>query len=728
MKKHLPFIMLLLVFTLSVRLYAWALPAFEGPDEPEHFAYVLKIRQEGTLPHPPTDTYSDIGQEAAQPPLYYAVVAGYSLLLPLEGELTAKPERNPWQGSAPLPIVGDNRNVIMMNRGQHALSPGEEATAQANEWMRWASLPFGWLTLLGIYWAGLALFEQRRALLACIVVGFNPQVLQSAAVLGNDVGTLAFGACILAGALAVYPRWQNRRRVFGVGVIMGLGALTKVSSLTLWSIPVLMICLGWWQNTPKIERFSWRGWRSLLEAEAILITTAAFIGGWWYVRAWWLFDDPFGLDPHRASTWGTTEAVPLGVLVEYTPEILQWTWVNLGWRGILAPDWGYVLPLLIVLMGLIGLCKTPLDARLGVLLFMTLLGGVAIWRWSYVSTIIPGRLVLPYLHGLVLLVVWGWGAYPRHWHYGMAGAIGAFALMIVPLRLYPAFAPPPALAELPAEVQGPKLDFELARFEGYTVSQLAVEQGDILEFRLCWRSNPEEAPYPMKIPFALHVVGLDGAVVGKRESYFGMGNYTLWQPEHLFCDRFGLHIDEPLVSATVYPLWLSILDGENFQPLPHRLADGSWQGGAVQIGAVWSPAPPVATTTLDTALARFGEIALLEYKTEQSSPQMQIDFVWGTYAKPATPYKLFIHMLDENGNLAGQVDPLLGGENYPTWAWGTRERITQTINLPLQGLSAGHYRVVMGLYDPDTLIRPPTTAKGIPLADGIFPLTEFTLP
>ena len=721
MRKHVPLLLLLLAFVIVTQIYRWALLPFEGPDETEHIAYALKVRETGQLPDPDADWNSLIAQEAAQPPLYYVTIALWSRLRHYDA-LDAEPVPNPWKGS-PAPFTSaDNRNFFMMSPYQHALTNGEHQVAAADVWMRHVSLGYGVLAVVGVYLAGLALFSRGWALLAAMGVAFNPQILQASAVVGNDIGSIGFGALILAGALWLYDDPHNLRLLILTGSAMGLGSLAKVNGLTLWAIPALSVGLGWWNKshppTPSAHMGKGnaaRRYNTVLRSLLMMIGVAAVIGGWWYVRGLILYDDPFGLQPHLKSPWGLDDPMPLRILADFMPEILQWTWANLGWRGIQPEVWGYALPVLLVGLGAVGWVSRKPDGRALVLVVMVMLGFVAIWRWSRVSSIVPGRLLLPYFHAFVLLVVWGlqrWGVRARLW---MAGALGGMAIVLGVGTLYAAFAPPQLLDSAPDSLEGPVLDFGGPRFLGFQVDQHAIHTGDEREFMLCWQAPASDELVAVPYAFALHIVGPENTVVGRRESYPGMGRYTLWQPAGIFCDKFGMEITGTLESGRVYGLALALFDFATGESLTRTDEIGT-KVPTTFIGSMWSPALPVDGDELAAAPYQFGDVALIDYDVVQNGDSLQLAFVWATHAAPRQNYNLFIHLIDDAGTVMRQVDPVLGGDRYPAWAWGQGERIRQTVTL--EELPAGDYRIAVGIYQPETFVRLlATAANGERLAD-----------
>ena len=69
-------------------------------------------------------------------------------------------------------------------------------------------------------------------------------------------------------------------------------------------------------------------------------------------------------------------------------------------------------------------------------------------------------------------------------------------------------------------------------------------------------------------------------------------------------------------------------------------------------------------------------------------------------------YTVFVHLVDEQGEIRGQSDspPLNGG--YPTSYWHIGERIRDQHQVPLDPQApAGEYRVLVGLYTPENGAR-----------------------
>ncbi len=709
LKKHRPILILILLFLGLTTLYAETVPPFEGPDEGEHFAYVMKLARTGQFPNPEHDLDTPIKQAAAQAPLYYTTAALFSRLRDV-GDWEVRYQTNPW-GAYPSPVTGrDNRNHFMMQPRQHAMNDDQKQMSAALQWIRRIAPLYGMLALLGVYWSALAIWPAQKswAIFAALVYVMNPLLIQTFTLASNDVAVIAFGSLTLAAGLHLINDWQNNRLLILAGVVMGLAALSKASGLTLWIIPPVGIFIGWWHTK--------QNWRSLLLRCAAVIAIASLIAGWWYVRGWILYDDPLGTAPHKAQPWAWDETQSISQILSRTPVVIVSLWANFGSGEVRPGEWGYVLPLTLLGLSLLGWLYTR-PTRHTLLLLLTIgVGLVALFQWMSMFDLITGRLTYPYYNALVLLIVMGLYRF-RRWRGWFAGALGGMALVMVPVVIIHAFGPPPLRNDAPDNLVGPIIDFGGSRFLGYTVDSNLIHDGDYRHFELCWQAPDGNEEIPLPYPFSLTVTTLDSQLVGKRESFTGLGSYTLWQPNKIFCDEFALPIENNIEAGTIYPIQLSLFGLPDGIPL-EATVNGNKQRSVI-IGHLWAPAPPIDPALLGTAPFRFEGVALANYEMGITDNTLNLYLTWGTYSAPHQPYKLFVHILDMQGQKVAQSDPIPGGERYPIWAWGAGEKIEDSINVPLLELPAGDYQVVIGIYHPDTFQRLPVRdTNGNPIGDS----------
>jgi hypothetical protein len=98
-------------------------------------------------------------------------------------------------------------------------------------------------------------------------------------------------------------------------------------------------------------------------------------------------------------------------------------------------------------------------------------------------------------------------------------------------------------------------------------------------------------------------------------------------------------------------------------------------------------------------------------------------------ALPANQF-VFVHILDAAGNRPTQRDAPPWQGRFPTETWrpGTLVVTADDVYLP-PGMAPGDYRIVIGMYDPETFARLPATLNGTPVPEeqlevGRFRVTE----
>jgi hypothetical protein len=69
-----------------------------------------------------------------------------------------------------------------------------------------------------------------------------------------------------------------------------------------------------------------------------------------------------------------------------------------------------------------------------------------------------------------------------------------------------------------------------------------------------------------------------------------------------------------------------------------------------------------------------------------------------------TPYTVFVHLLDANGNLLASADAEPGNGEFPTTGWIENEYIAD-VHAAIANIPPGTYQIEIGLYDPITGAR-----------------------
>jgi hypothetical protein len=217
------YLSLALTFTLLTR-------AYEADDESAHTDYVEYIVQHHSIPHISVAN----GGESHQPPLYYLLEAGWQQILGI-------PAFAPQVTFAKEPI-GPNRLVL-----SHNYTPTQHEDAVHLHELRLLSVLFGLGTVILTY-AGARVIGLRQAMALCcgLFVALLPRGLVLSTALTNDaliipLCALALVFFLLAERARSEGRLGHRRlHLLGMGVALGLGAITKFSGLPVAGILLLL--------------------------------------------------------------------------------------------------------------------------------------------------------------------------------------------------------------------------------------------------------------------------------------------------------------------------------------------------------------------------------------------------------------------------------------------------------------------------------------------------------
>ncbi|HSM55874.1 MAG TPA: hypothetical protein VK879_06940 [Candidatus Sulfomarinibacteraceae bacterium] len=707
---RLPLALIALGYVALALVYSIYTPPYEGPDEPQHFAYVMWLVQEGRFP-PQGDAAWDtpVEQEASQPPLYYLLASIPARLVDLDDPApTFRPNPN-FVGPFPRDFVDND------NRAIHYSRPPLRGGWLAFYMARGVSTAFGLLLIASTFGLARQVWPERprRVWLTTLFVAAIPQVIYLGSVVSNDVPVAALSALTLW-QLAVLLRGDRRpRRALLVGLAFGLAVLAKVSAFTL-AIPLAAGLLWLW----RAERHPLRQVIQL----GLGIAVAAFaVAGWWFVRSWLLYGSPLGLETHDATAWAIVDLEKLDRSWRRWWEVFRSFWIWLGW-GTVRPDFRayYVLFLLALLAVpglLLDLARRWRAGNLGresVLLGMLLVAvlAVALFLEVWMRRVVApyGRLLYPALGAIVVLLVQGWATLHPRLPLAPIGFLLALALVAPPAIIAPAYSPPPALSAQEIEALGPSLDLRFgpspeeafARLVHVQPLQRSVDAGALAPIQVCWETlGAADRDYSVLV----QIVGPDNQLVGSRRTYPGLGAYptSLWSAGDVFCDVVQVLTRESLDRTLVYNVEIAMLDHESEARLPiYDGAGGLWEvaflekirvearGDERRAPSLPPPAPALQLSGYD-----------LQTREWQPGGEYSLALRWVAASPLEADYQLFVHLRDpRNGEPVAQADgPPLSGW-YPTSWWPVERLIVDERTFPLpQDVAPGIYELVVGFYD-----------------------------
>jgi len=764
---------LLLVLVLGVYLlltlaYGVVTPLFETPDEHMHYFTADFIARERRLP-----TISDPGlmrQEAAQPPLYYAlaslIVRGVSAfdatVYDGAGQLWPNPKADPEDPR------GENRATPPINVNMFIHGPAEawpwRGYALAAHLARALSALFGLGTLLCLYGAGRTVWPNApdRALLAVTLVAFLPQFAFLHGAVTNDVAVTFFCAAAIwqllritnyelrmtneerrdvAGKSSLVPRISHlvsgRGAYLLLGVTIGLAMLSKTAGLLLLLFCVAVVAAHtWWrQNTlsPTLSRGEReppvplppggvRGGSAgrLLRAAgaaALVAGPALLLGGWLLWRNWVLYGDPTAANQFVLMAGGERPYT-----LRQVGHDMDRVWTSLfarfGWMNVQSPRWVY---------------------------------GV----WSAIA----GAAVLGGLGG----VVGGWrGRRPRlslNWLFHPAVLLaGWFALVAVAWLQFMLQTPAdqgrlfyPALTTMALGAayglsRWPRPWTQLAAV-GLALLTSVYSLAVVIPTAYAPASVVAAAPEGVSSLGIVFPEGFELVAATVDTPVVRVGDW-LWQTQ--YWRALPGHIDwAPLATfelfgrdfhrigyqvgyhgrgnspATLWPEGALVADRMGVRvaddaPAPveaHLTLRLTEEGERRDVGTVkvipaaWpEPAAPVAT------LGEGIQLGAAELSTTSAAPgdTVEVRLRWQVAAPPGPDLlHLFVHLGDPTQAPLAQTDgPVMGGQ-YPSRLWAVGEVFDETVSLTLPAdLPPGEYPVSIGLYHFDSGQRLPVTVYG----------------
>ncbi|GAB4516110.1 MAG: glycosyltransferase family 39 protein [Anaerolineae bacterium] len=296
-------------------LFAIRTPDWQTPDEPAHVNYIRQIAEEGRLPVIETGDWDQpylealksarfspellgdleaIEYEDHQPPLYYLLGAPVYALT--DGSLTA------------LRLYSVLLGLLIV----------------------WCAAGVGWLMFPARPWIGIG---------TAAFVAFQPQHVHILASVNND----ALGWAVVAVGLLLTVAYLKEARVLGVvvrpwmlGLVLGVGFITKSTTYFMAGVMALAIFLHWWSSSPREVKV-------LLRRGAAFLLPALIFGLLWWGRnlSVYGFPDFLGLAAHdvvvadQARTADEIERLGFG---GYLRALAQTTfnsfWAQFGWMGV----------------------------------------------------------------------------------------------------------------------------------------------------------------------------------------------------------------------------------------------------------------------------------------------------------------------------------------------------------------------------------------------------------
>ena len=348
----------LIAYVVAATLFAFITPAWQAPDEPAHYNYVAHIAQTGTLPvlrsgdydhallnrllsarFSPPDGIDSLRYEAHQPPLYYLLATPVFWLS--GGSL--------WALRLFGIVIGAGA-IVLLYLCLELVFPGKPLVVVGGT-------------------AFSALLPMHVAVSAAVNNDGMAELLIMAAMLALLGWLRGYFYDEPAGEGQPLKTQRERRRLLLLGVLLGLGMLTKVYAYVLAPIAVLTVAGVAGLRSPVHAtggaRQVWHnGRRSAQQAMWVALPALIMALPWW-VRNWSLYGawDVLGLAQHDRIVAGqprTAEWIAHNGWLSYSERAFSFTfksfWGVFGWMGVFLDERIYTALLLlsgVIFLGLL---------------------------------------------------------------------------------------------------------------------------------------------------------------------------------------------------------------------------------------------------------------------------------------------------------------------------------------------------------------------------------------
>jgi hypothetical protein len=349
-----------------------------------------------------------------------------------------------------------------------------------------------------------------------------------------------------------------------------------------------------------------------------------------------------------------------------------------------------------------------------------------------------GRYLLPASTAIGAVLVVGLNGY-TNWRFQASTSIALtiimllYAVLIPVAYVWPKYSIPDSVPE--AELaSATRLDLSFeggVQLAGVRTSDAIVIPGQGLDITTYWAAAPGAGRYAD--PYIhLSLVGADGRKAGHRAFWPEMDTVPAVWGDRVVANRQSFLIPHEQAADTIH-IQVEVHDGRNGPTLTVR-----------------TPESPAARVTVAELLALGSVVRIREsdlpeeqrrevfadtlWLTSLDLPDkampgdlLPVAFYWRVLYRVSVDYTVFVHVLNQSGEIVAQLDRPPGGGTSPTSTWQVGDTLMDTYPVPLPtDLPVGTYRVRIGLYTWPDLVRAPIRVDGVDAGDMLM-IGEFSI-
>ncbi len=704
------------LFVVLGAIYSVVVPPFEASDELWHYPMVKYIADYWELPVQDPANVGPWRQEGSQPPLYYALAAVATSWIDTS-DMEIVRYLNPHVDNGVATPDG-NVNLVVHHPARESFP--WRGTVLAIHLIRFLSVLMG---AAAVYLTYLIVREvlpgqSALALAAAAVHAFTPMYVFISGAVNNDNLAVPLSSLALLMLLRLlrlpdpsgFGKPKGSRYLL-LGVVLGLAALTKTSSLALTVLTALVVVVR------AVRRRSWAEF--FVGGLATLLPLLA-VSGWWFLRNLHLYGDLTGLNAFIEILGQRDVPADLAQLWRERYSFAAGYWGNFGGLNVPLPTWAYTVLNTVIVVAALGLVthyalrithyalRFTFDVSRLTPFAICLLFGLLIvlsWsQWARVTWSSQGRLIFPAISVWSLLLVLGIaGWFPRRW---ARWAVAAFAVLLLILAalapwlwIRPTYALPEPLTDTQVAAIPNPLETEFSgamRLLGYDLEAEAVEPGGQVAVTLYWEAlSPTDRDYTVFV----HLLGEHDLLIAQRDTFPGMGLLsTMWlEPGDAWADRYILQVPPTAYAPDVAQVEVGVYDAVSKARLAASSGGDNVRFGRVEIRARTGDVPnPVSVNFGDRM-----ELVGYDLSERQAAPgdTVTLTLYWRGLQRMETNYTVSAQLVDAEQNKAAQDDNWPQGGAAPTAAWEPGDVIADVRALPIYPDAApGAYDVRVAVY------------------------------
>lgn len=727
--------------------YSAAIPIWEAPDEPGHYEYARYIAIRHALPQAGDPDAEQIS-ERMQPPLYYLLGALSISWINTSDDL--RPRLNPFY------TWGTGTGGV--NYAVHSDSEAfpYQGTVLAVHVLRLLSVALSLVGIVCTYLVGLTIAPTRRgiAIGAMATHAFWPQFLFNGSVITNDVLASAVGSAVTLVMIRMLRGRASVLQVPTLALVLGLGLLSKLNTIALLPIAAFVVfkeAMTRLRGSDLRHRLYW-GCSALAGGLALVVSWQVLQQMPHVVVPLVIKDAPFssGVVSRLAEVSAGLDLITLQRAVSHTFKTFlgPFGWANLPMEPVLSDM--YAVLLVLALVGIllffvrrrsepspisVAVLSAELLAVLGLCVLLVAASDKQVW-------VAPGRYLLPAMSAFSVLLFIGCEELSRFGKVSPLPILLTIALtslaVVIPFRyIMPAYARPTLLS--PGDVYDLQHQVSVKfadriQLLAYELDRTEIRPRGVAQLTLYWRAL---ASMDQDYTVCVRLLGPNGEAAGEADcTYPGRGNYatSLWEVGDIFADVYYLKLSRGFPQPSFVRINVAVFRYPEEEYLLVTDPQGARVGQSATFGRLKVASPEEFAPDITHHLSyNLGDtMALVGYElvgTPSPGSTLTVKLYWKSLAATGEDYTVFVHVVDQDGQLWAQHDSQPRNNTYPTGLWDEGEIVEDErgLSLPVD-IPAGTYEIRVGMYLLDTMQRlPAVDDQGNRRRDDTIVLTEVAI-